>query len=220
LRLSGTFGAGAVHQSYDAVIAVSGGHSPYYFSVKTGALPPGISLNPTTGTVAGTPTTAGKFSFEVIVTDAPNLDEGSQKFDIDRRFWWRRGNVKVSVSPTSATLFSNQTQQFTATVSGTSNTSVTWSATAGSVDSNGLYTAPTVKAQANVVVTATSNADTSKSASAAVAVDPASSLQITTGTLPQGQQGNPYSEAFTATGGTTPYSWSISAGTRSSGDRA
>jgi hypothetical protein len=214
LRLSGTFGAGAVHQSYDAVIAVSGGHSPYYFSVKTGALPPGISLNPTTGTVAGTPTTAGKFSFEVIVTDAPNLDEGSQKFDITvGSGGGAGGGVKISVSPTSATLFSNQTQQFTATVSGTSNTSVTWSATAGSVDSNGLYTAPTVKAQANVVVTATSNADTSKSASAAVAVDPASSLQITTGSLPQGEQGNPYSDAFTATGGTTPYSWSISAGT-------
>ena len=39
------------------------------------------------------------------------------------------------------------------------------------------------------------------------------SLKITTGGLPQGQQGETYSEAFTATGGTTPYSWSISAGT-------
>ena len=82
------------------------------------------------------------------------------------------GNVKVSVSPTSATLFSNQKQQFTATVSGTSNTGVTWSATAGLVNANGLYTAPTVTSQTNVVVTATSNADATKSASAAVTVDP------------------------------------------------
>ena len=78
------------------------------------------------------------------------------------------GNVKVNVSPTSATLFSNQKQQFTATVSGTSNTGVNWSATAGSVDANGLYTAPTVSSQTIVVVTATSNADSTKSASAAV----------------------------------------------------
>jgi hypothetical protein len=125
------------------------------------------------------------------------------------------GNVKVSVSPTSATLFSKQKQQFTATVSGTSDTGVTWSATAGSVDANGLYTAPTVTAPTNVVVTATSNADTTKWATATITASLANSdaLQITTGTLPQGQTGNFYSETLTATGGTTPYSWSISAGT-------
>jgi Putative Ig domain len=38
-------------------------------------------------------------------------------------------------------------------------------------------------------------------------------LQITNATLPQGQQGSIYSEVFNATGGSTPYSWKISAGT-------
>ncbi|HSZ60686.1 MAG TPA: Ig domain-containing protein [Terriglobales bacterium] len=38
-------------------------------------------------------------------------------------------------------------------------------------------------------------------------------LQITTATLPQGQQGFMYGQAFYATGGTTPYTWSISGGT-------
>ncbi len=42
-------------------------------------------------------------------------------------------------------------------------------------------------------------------------------LQITTGSLPQGQQGNPYSEIFNATGGTTPYIWTTSAGTPPAG---
>jgi hypothetical protein len=41
--------------------------------------------------------------------------------------------------------------------------------------------------------------------------------QITTASLPQGQQGNMYGEAFYATGGTAPYSWSISAGSVPSG---
>ncbi len=41
--------------------------------------------------------------------------------------------------------------------------------------------------------------------------------QITTPSLPQGQQGNIYGEAFTATGGTAPYSWSISVGTPPTG---
>jgi Putative Ig domain len=216
LKLSGNFPAGSVHDAYNAVLAVSGGKNPYHFSVKTGTLPPGISLNPNTGTFSGTPITSGQFSFEVIATDAPLLDQGSQQFLI---YVQGVGNgtqgVKVNISPATATLLSKQTQQFTATVSGTSNTAVTWSATSGSVDSNGLYTAPKVKAQTSVTVTATSAADSTKSASAALTVDPANqqSLQITTGALPQGQQGIAYSETFSASGGTTPYSWSVSAGT-------
>ena len=213
LNLSGNLPAATVNQSYNAVLTVSGGSSPYQFSVRTGVLPPGISLNPATGAFSGTPATAGNFSFEVMVTDSPRLDVGDKTFAVVVANGG--GTVQVSVSPPSATLVSNQTQQFTATVSGTSNTGVTWSATAGTVNASGLYTAPAVTAETNAVVTATSNADTSKSAGAAVTVDPATSqpVQITTGNLPQGQQGNAYSEVFTATGGTTPYSWSISAGT-------
>jgi hypothetical protein len=122
--------------------------------------------------------------------------------------------LKVVVSPASGTLSSGQKQQMTAIVSGTSNTAVTWSAGAGSVDANGLYTAPVVNATTNVVVTATSKADSSKSASAAVTINPASSQQltITTTNLPRGQQGETYREVFAATGGTAPYSWKISAG--------
>jgi hypothetical protein len=37
-------------------------------------------------------------------------------------------------------------------------------------------------------------------------------LLMTPGNLPQGQQGNIYGQAFAATGGTTPYSWSVAAG--------
>src|ERR1700675_2313908 len=217
LLLHGNFPAGTVSDSYNAVLAVGGGSSPYHFSVKTGALPPGISLNPATGTFSGKPTTAGNFSFEVIVTDSPRLDQGNKTFVIDVSSGG--SNVKVSVSPASASLVSNQKQQFTATVSGTSNTGVKWSATAGSVDANGLFTAPTVTAQTNLVVKATSNADSSKSSNAAITVDPVNhqGLKITSGNLPQGQQGDTYSEVFSATGGTTPYLWSISAGTPPAG---
>jgi hypothetical protein len=217
LLLHGTFPAGTVSESYNAVLAVGGGRVPYHFSVKTGALPPGISLNPATGSFSGKPTSAGTFSFEVIVTDSPNLDQGNKTFVIDVSS--SISNVKVTVSPASATLVSNQKQQFTATVSGSSNTGVKWSATAGSIDASGLYTAPTVNAQTNLVVKATSNADSSKSSSAAVTVDPVNQqgLKITTANLPEGQQGNTYSEVFSATGGATPYIWSISAGTPPAG---
>ena len=217
LNLYGNFPTGTVSESYNAVLAVGGGKFPYHFSVKTGALPPGISLNPTTGSFSGKPTSAGTFSFEVIVTDSPNLDQGNKTFAIGVSAG--TSNVKVSVSPASVNLVSNQKQQFTATVSGTSNTGVKWSATAGSVDASGLFTAPNVTAQTNLVVKATSNADSSKSSNVAITVDPVSNqgLKITTANLPQGQQGDAYSEVFSATGGTAPYVWSISAGTPPAG---
>ena len=217
LNLAGSFPSVMVDESYNAVLAVSGGSSPYQFSVKAGTLPPGINLNPATGTISGKPSTAGTFSFEVIVTDSPRLDEGNRAFAIV--VGSGGGTIRVNVSPASTALSSNQKEQFTATVSGTSKTGVTWSATAGSINANGLFTAPTVTVKTNVGVTATSVADSSKFAGAAITVDPATSqaLQITTGNLPQGQQGDAYSEVFSATGGTAPYSWSISAGTPPTG---
>jgi len=82
----------------------------------------------------------------------------------------------VVISPATATLAAGGTQQFTATVSGENNNSVTWSVdgvnggnnTVGTVSSSGLYTAPS--AAGAHTVTATSVADTSKSASAAVSI--------------------------------------------------
>ena len=76
--------------------------------------------------------------------------------------------VSVSISPTAASLATGATQQFTATVSGTSNTAVTWKANGGAVSSGGLYTAPATAGTYSV--TATSVADPTKSASASVSV--------------------------------------------------
>jgi hypothetical protein len=232
LKLTQNLPGGVVNQSYNAVIAVAGGSSPYHFSVKTGSLPPGLSLNPATGTFSGKPTTVGNFPFEVIVTDSPHLDEGSQLFSFvvsTGGGGGGNGNIEVSVSPTSATLYSKGVQQFTANVSGTSNTAVTWSATTGTISASGAYTAPTVTSSTSATITATSNAEPSKSASAILTIDPISGqpLQITTSGVPQGQQGETYGEMFSATGGSTPYSWTISAGSappgismNSSGDLA
>jgi uncharacterized protein (TIGR03437 family) len=79
--------------------------------------------------------------------------------------------VAISISPTSVSLTDGQTQQFTATVTNSTNTAVTWfiSPQLGTINSSGLYTAPSpVNASANVTVTAMSVADTTKSATASV----------------------------------------------------
>ena len=83
--------------------------------------------------------------------------------------------VTISTSPLNATISSGATQQFMALVSNTPNAAVTWSATAGTINSSGLFTAPSVSAQTSVSVTATSQADTGKRSSASLTVNPASS---------------------------------------------
>ncbi len=87
--------------------------------------------------------------------------------------------VAVTISPLNPSVQIGNTQQFSATVTGTSNTAVTWSVTGagcagpacGTISAGGLYTAPaTAPAPNTVTVTATSVADNTKSASTTITI--------------------------------------------------
>ena len=74
------------------------------------------------------------------------------------------------MSPSSTALQSGGSKQFTSTVTGTSNTAVTWTAALGSISSSGVYTAPTLNDQVEDTVSAISVVDSTKYASASVTV--------------------------------------------------
>jgi hypothetical protein len=79
--------------------------------------------------------------------------------------------VTVSVTPGSTSAFACETASFSATVTGTSNTAVTWSvaeAGGGTISAAGVYTAPATDGTYHVV--ATSVAASTSTASAAVVV--------------------------------------------------
>ena len=80
--------------------------------------------------------------------------------------------LTISVSPTPVNVPTGQNQAFTATVTGSTNTAVTWSVTSGggTVNGSGLYTAP--GATGSATVRATSVADPTKFADAAVTIVP------------------------------------------------
>ena len=80
-----------------------------------------------------------------------------------------QGPANVAISPTSAAIGTGQTMQFTPIVTNDSS-GVSWSATAGTIDANGNYTAPSGSASMTVTVTATSLKNHNKSASATVNV--------------------------------------------------
>jgi hypothetical protein len=116
---------------------------------------------------------APKSSVPVIVTTPDGAVSNTAFVDVIA------ATVTVAISPTSASVRVRQTRQFTATVQGSANTSVTWkvngiaggNGTIGTISSSGLYKAPTtVPNPATVTVSATSNADTTKTATATVTV--------------------------------------------------
>lgn len=59
---------------YTASLTATGGVTPYVWSIASGTLPPGLTLN-VGGNVTGIPTTAGTFSFAVQVADAESTPQ-------------------------------------------------------------------------------------------------------------------------------------------------
>lgn len=132
----------------------------------------------------------------------------------------------VSVTPDNATVASQAQLQFTARVSGTANTAVTWVASAGAISSSGLFTAPEVSSNTPVVIKATSGGQStsvsgtigdSSDASATVTVTPPVPLAIATSTLPIANASVPYSASLLATGGVAPYAWTLTSGSLPAG---
>lgn len=56
--------------AYAATLVAGGGAQPYKWSIAEGALPPGLTLDPALGQIAGTPSEQGTFAFTVQATDS------------------------------------------------------------------------------------------------------------------------------------------------------
>lgn len=204
-----TLANGTVGWSYSNLINASGGCTPYKWATS-GAIPPGLLASVVNNTkslkLSGTPTTVGTYGFTATVTGCGGT-QNSHSYSV------KIYQVGVKISPTSVTLNAGATKQFTTTVTGTTNTAVTWTTTCGSVNSTGLFTAPSTASTCSV--TATSVADTTKKATATVTVQAVSiSISPTSSAINTGA-----TQQFTSTvlgTSNTSVTWSATGGTISS----
>jgi hypothetical protein len=68
---------GTYETSYSQTISASGGSGTYSYAVSAGSLPAGLSLNSATGSLSGTPTSAGSSTFIVTATDTVTTGSGA-----------------------------------------------------------------------------------------------------------------------------------------------
>jgi hypothetical protein len=113
---------------YTAILTAVGGTQPYTWSLPSGALPPGLTLDPITGIISGTPTAVGSNNFSVKVVDDNNQsDEKSFALEVK----WPPLGVEWSEETPTITLGQVAPEE-TFTASG-GDGNYTWSIASGSL---------------------------------------------------------------------------------------
>ena len=213
--------SGQQNVAYSQTLAATGGAAPYTWSITVGTLPAGLAINASTGVISGTPAGTGTANFTVQVTD-------SESPAVSKTKALSITIASATLTITTASLSNGQqgvaySQTLTATGGATPDT---WSITVGTLPaglainaSTGVISGtPTGTGTANFTVQVTDSESPAVSKTKALSITIASStLTITTASLSNGQQGTAYSQTLTATGGVTPYSWSITVGTLPAG---
>jgi len=208
-----TLPSGEVTLAYPSTTFIGGGGTaPYTFAVTAGTLPTGLSLS--SGVLSGTPTVANTFSFTITATDAA-AKTGSVAFSvtivaapsITTSSPLPGGTVGAAYSQTIAVSGGVQPFTFAVTsgavpagtslnastgvISGTPTTATSYSPTIRVTDANGITNSKAF----SVTISAAAGAPTISTVSIAAI------YQYVT-----------YSQPILASGGTLPYTWSISAG--------
>ena len=209
---------GTTGASYTATFTASGGTAPYTWSLASGALPVGLALDPSAGVVAGTPTTPGSSTFTLRVADAAMLS-AIRTFAI---------RVAAPLSITTSSLpNASLNGAYSQTLASTGGQSpITWALKAGSSLPTGLSLSATGTiagtpsasgATAFTVVATDAGLPSPRSAEKTLSITVVPPPTITTSSLPDATTTVAYSVALAATGGATPYTWSLASGTLPAG---
>ena len=210
-----TLPSGTVGTGYSQALAATGGTTPYTWTTTTTGgqtgLPGGVTLS--SGTLTGTPTASGTFTFNIKVTDSATSPASvlqAESLTITPKL-----AITTSATLPAGTVGTGYSQALAAT-GGTTPYTWTTTTTGGQTGLPGGVTlsSGTLTGTPTASGTFTFNIKVTDSATSPASVLQAESLTITpklaittSATLPAGTVGTSYSQTLAATGGTTPYTW-------------
>ena len=218
---------GVKNAPYSLTLGALGGTQPYTWSVISGNLPLGLTLNPSSGAISGTPTVSGTalFTVQAVSTGPPaqTVTKAVSLTVVD-------APVVATSSLPGATTGTKYESEQSPTLAGTAGTGpYTWSLVPGqgqlpdglTLDPNSGAIAgnPTTPGTAGFTVELTDSTTPKQSATQHLSIAVAAPLSISTpaAVAQEGVENAPYSLALNASGGTLPYNWSVVPGTLPTG---
>ncbi|NGM51977.1 autotransporter domain-containing protein [Caulobacter sp. 602-2] len=221
LVVAGTPVDGIVATAYPgATFTASTGTAPYTFTVVGASLPTGLALS-TAGVLSGTPTAAGTFNAVIKATDAYGA-EGQGTFPINILAPLVTITAPTAGALPTATAFVPYSQTFTATGGVAPHT---FAVTSGALPAGLTLTSAGALSGSATVTGSFAFTVTASDGSVApgpypgpgvaytlVVGAPAMTLSPAAGPLPAGTATVPYTATFSAAGGTSPYSYAVTAG--------
>lgn len=210
-----------VGRPYSRRFEVSGGSAPYRWRLASGSLPPGITLDPASGLLSGTPSSAGQFLFSVEVTDNTSA-AATQRFTLKvTEARPARAPLEIATPPGlgRATVGTDYSVELRAMGGAPP---YTWSLASGSLpaglaldETRGIMSGvPNSAGQFKFGLQVADAERATAGATFLLEVDqPAPPLSIAGAEqLPEATVGKAYTHAMTASGGTPPYHWAVSSG--------
>jgi Putative Ig domain len=219
LTITTSLPPGLLNTSYTGTVVATGGTAPYSWSAT--GLPAGLSINPSTGAIGGTPMTTvtnTPVTFKVTDSSTPALT-ATATFTL---------TITALLTITTTSLNNGVVNAaYSQTLIATGGTGAyTWQLTSGTLPSGltlnaatgvigGIPTAAVTATPLTFKVTDSSTSPQSTTASFTLTI--AGPLTITTTALNNGVVNAAYSQTLIATGGTGPYMWKLAAGRLPSG---
>ncbi|MBE7184515.1 MAG: autotransporter domain-containing protein [Methylobacterium mesophilicum] len=218
---AGSLPGGTVGIAYSLIFTTNGGTGPYTYALASGSLPGGMVLG-ADGRFSGTPTQAGGYSFSITATDSSNAGSGGP-YTLTTAY---SGNIQApTIAVTPSTIPQPQVgSSYSVNLGASGGTApYAFAITAGtlpaglSLNAGGaLSGTPTQGGSYNFTVAATDSSTgtgapfTGTQQYTGTVLAPA--IVLSPGAVPAATGGQSYSQSLTASGGTAPYSYAVTAG--------
>jgi len=208
--------SGTVGRAYSIPLHGQGGSIPYTWSLTSGTIPPGLTLG-SAGSLTGTPTQAGDYTFTLTLTDASNHTVSApftltiaSTFAITTPSPLTPGAVGVAYSAQINVTATTGPYTF-GVAAGSSLPAGLSLGTSSATPSGALSGTPTAAGNFTFTVVAADSANHNASQTYTLTIA-AAPITIAPAALPDGTLGTAYSQQLTATGGAGEYVFSLGSG--------